>query len=80
MYAAAHLDLIRAAVAERLGGSTRGAEPCNCLPRPHASPRGVRGQAVGRSSRSPWSRAPPRLELPSPRVVELTGSALLLDA
>lgn len=82
MYAAAHHDLIRAAVIERLGGSTRRAEPVR-LP---AAPARITTWGP-RASRRQEGAATPRvielprdIELPSPRVVELTDFALLLDA
>jgi len=82
MYAAAHHDLIRAAVVERLGGSTRRAESLR-LP---AAPARITTWGP-RASRRPEGVAEPvvielprDIELPRPRVVELTDSALLLDA
>ncbi len=77
MYASAHLDLIRAAVAERLEGSTRGTETVRLPAAPARittwGPRASRGSAPATTPRA--------LEVPRPREVDLSTSArVLLDA
>jgi hypothetical protein len=77
MYATAHLDLIRAAVAERLEGSTRRAEPVRL---PAGSAR-LTTWGPRASRRLAPATTPPALELPRPRDVDLsTGALVLLDA
>ena len=73
MYAAAHLDLIRASVAARLE-STRGAEPAR-LP---AAPARITTWGPRASSRSARITAPLSLDLPRPRDVDLSTTALVL--
>jgi hypothetical protein len=77
MYASAHLDLIRAAVAERLEGSTRGTETVRLPAAPARittwGPRVSRGSAPATTPQAP--------EVPRPREVDLSASArVLLDA
>lgn len=76
MYAAAHVDLIRAAVDERLEGSTRRTEPMG-LP---ATPARITTWGPRASRRSAGALAVGALEFPRPREVDLTDAALLLDA
>jgi len=77
MYATAHLDLIRASVAARLEGSARGAEPAR-LP---AAPARITTWGPRASSRSARVTVPLTLDLPRPRVLDLSGTGLvLLDA
>jgi hypothetical protein len=77
MYATAHLDLVRAAVAERLEGSARGTGTVR-LP---AAPARVTTWGP-RASRQPApATTSPATELPRPREVDLSTSArVLLDA
>ncbi len=77
MYAAAHLDLVRAALAERFEGSTRGIEPAG-LP---AAPARITTWGPRASRRPARSAAPLVVELPRPREVDLpTGALVMLDA
>jgi hypothetical protein len=77
MYPTAHQDLIRASVAARLEGSTRGAEPA----RMPAAPARITTWGPRASSRSAQVTAPLTLDLPHPREVDLSSTALvLLDA
>jgi hypothetical protein len=77
MYASAHLDLIRTAVAERLEGSTRGIETVR-LP---AAPARITTWGPRASRRSAPATTPRALEVPRPREVDLSTSArVLLDA
>ncbi len=76
MYAAAHIDLIRAAVDERLEGTVRRAAPIG-LP---AVPARITTWGPRAGRRSPDAVDARALELPRPREVDLTEAALLLDA
>ena len=74
MYATAHLDLIRASVAARLEGSTRGTEPAR-LP---GAPARITTWGPRAGSRSARITAPLSLDLPRPRDVDLSTTALVL--
>lgn len=74
MYAAAHLDLIRTAVDERLEGSI-GRTIHIGLP---AAPARITTWGPRASRRSAGAVTPRALELPRPRVVESMDPALLL--
>ncbi len=74
MYATAHLDLVRAAVAERLEGSTRGTGTVR-LP---AAPARITTWGPRASSRSARGTAPLANDLPRPREVDLSSTALVL--
>lgn len=77
MYATAHLDLIRAAVAERLEGSTRGSGTV----RMPAAPARSTTWGPRASRRSAPATTPRTLALPQPRDLDRSTSALvLLDA
>jgi hypothetical protein len=77
MYATAHLDLIRASVAARLEGSTRGAETV----RMPAAPARITTWGPRASARAARGAQPLTLPLPRPRDVDLSTSDLvLLDA
>lgn len=78
MYAAAHLDLISAAVAEKLEGSKRGTQPAR-LP---AAPARITTWGPRASRRSAGTPAPQVFVLPSPRNVDTFPDFewILLDA
>jgi hypothetical protein len=77
MYATAHLDVVRAAVAERLEGSAQGPGTVR-LP---AAPARITTWGPRASRRPAPATTSPATELPRPREVDLSISTrVLLDA